>query len=136
VAHSSSEAEYMATAHAARDLTRLTQLAQESQIPLRATATDTGPLALSSRTQELRVDNKGAIDMALANGPTERIKHIDVKHLYIQQHISDNILKLVKIPSSDQKADIFTKSLPRVEFLHNVSQLNLQHTPTAIEGGC
>jgi hypothetical protein len=71
--------------------------------------------------------------MASASGPTKRTKLIDVKHQYIQQQIRSNILTLVQVPSSEQKADIFTKALPRVQFLHNLSQLCI---PSMIEGGC
>jgi hypothetical protein len=39
----------------------------------------------------------------------------------------------VQVPSANQKADLFTKPLPRVQFLHNLSQHSI---PSVIEGGC
>jgi hypothetical protein len=132
---SSAEAEYIAVAHADRDLTWIIKLAQQWHIPLREPiSSHRGPYDTPRPTTpfELRIDNKGAVDMASASGPTKRTKHIDVKNHYIQQ-IKPNILTLVQVPSSEQKADIFTKTLPRVQFLQNLSQLSI---PSMIEGGC
>jgi hypothetical protein len=126
----------MAAVHAARDLTWIIQLAQQWHIPLlELISNHRGPYDTPRPTTrfELRFDNKNAIYMASASGPTKRTKHIDVKHHYIQQQIKSNILTLVQVPSSEQKADIFTKALPRVQFLHNLSQLSI---PSMIEGGC
>jgi hypothetical protein len=119
VALSSAEAEYIAAAHAARDLTWIIQLAQQWHIPIREPISNhRGPFDTPRPTTpfELRIDNKGAVDMASASGLTKRTKHIDVKYHYIQQQIKSNILTLVQVPSSEQKADIFTKALPRVQF--------------------
>jgi hypothetical protein len=132
VAHSNAEDEYIAAAHAARDLTWLTQLARAWQIHLH----DPPHTPLARSPYELRIDNKGALDMALANGPAKRTKHIDVKHHYIQQQSSNQNLKLVQIPSADQKADIFTKPLARFQFIHNIARLNLHECATVIAGGC
>jgi hypothetical protein len=74
--------------------------------------------------------------MSLANGPTKTTKHIDVKHHYIQQRNSNQNLKLAQIPSADQKSDIFTKPLARVQFIYNISCLNLHECATVIAGGC
>ena len=74
--------------------------------------------------------------MALANAPTKRTKHIDVKHHYIQQRISNQNLELVQIPSADQNADRFTKPLARDHFIHNISRLNLHECASVIAGGC
>jgi hypothetical protein len=136
VAQSSAEAEYVAAAHAARDLTWITQLAAQWHIHLHDPSRAHGPLSgshASSLPYDLCIDNKGAIDMASASGPTKRTKHIDVKHHYIQQQIKARTLRLVQVPSANQKADLFTKPLPRVQFLHNLSQLSI---PSVIEGGC
>ena len=59
VAHSSAKAEYIAAAHAARDLTWLTQLARAWHIHLHDP-----PQTPLARPYELRIDNKGALDMA------------------------------------------------------------------------
>jgi hypothetical protein len=87
VAHSSAEAEYIAAAHAASDLTWRTHLARASNIHLH----DPPHTPLARSPYEPRIENKGALDMALANGPTKRTKHIDVNHHFIQQQFSNQI---------------------------------------------
>jgi Reverse transcriptase (RNA-dependent DNA polymerase) len=70
---SSAEAEYIAAAHAARDLTWFIQLAQQWHIPLREPISNhRGPYDTPRPTTpfELRIDNKGAVDMASASDPT------------------------------------------------------------------
>jgi hypothetical protein len=113
MSQSSSEAEYVAAAHAARDITWFTRLLHDWALPRLP-----GPTTL-------QIDNKGAIDMAHANGPTKRTKHIDVKHHYIQQQVQASVLTLQQVPSAAQRADFLTKPLKRVLFLRACTSHNL-----------
>jgi Reverse transcriptase (RNA-dependent DNA polymerase) len=104
ISQSSSEAEYIGAAHAARDITWFRRLLFDWAVPV-----PSGPLVL-------HMDNKGAIDMAHANGPTKRTKHIDVKHHFIQQQIAAGALTIRQVPSAMQRADFLTKPLKRLLF--------------------
>lgn len=128
VSQSSSEAEYVAASHATRDLMWFQQWAKAWHIDLVPTNANVA-IGLSAPT--LSLDNKGALDMAHASGPTKRTKHIDVKHHYIQEQVHMRALRLRQIPTAAQLADIFTKP-KRVLFTKNAAELNLR-APT-IEG--
>lgn len=103
VAQSTTEAEYVALAHATRDVLWLRQLFQELHFAT------TGPTALYE-------DNRSAV--ALANDPKfhERSKHIDLKYHLVRHHISEGTVQLTAVPSTDMLADIFTKPLSAPTF--------------------
>jgi hypothetical protein len=65
----------------------------------------------------LDVDNKGAIDMAHAHGPTKRTKHLDVGHHYLQQCVARKVLRMRQCTTDAQLADCLAKALGRVKFL-------------------
>lgn len=71
-------------------------------------------VAIRLSAPTLSLENKGALDMAHASGPTKRTKHIDFKHHYIQEQVHTRALPLRQIPTAAQLADIFTKPLKRV----------------------
>ncbi|CAB1109880.1 unnamed protein product [Ectocarpus sp. CCAP 1310/34] len=54
--------------------------------------------------------------MTLARAQT---KHIDIKDHHIRSLIQDGVVKVEKIESAMQKADVFTKSLGAVKFIKN-----------------
>lgn len=67
------------------------------------------------------LDNSGAITMILADGLTRRSKHIDIKHHSLNDRAHLGIAFCLKMQISQQKADVFTKCLSRVTFLHNLT---------------
>ena len=103
VATSSTEAEYMAMAEAAREAVWfrriLSELGEEQE----------GPTVV-------RADNRSAICIAGGDGKEERRKHIDVKHHYIKEQVEKGVIHVVWIPSEKNQADIFTKGLDRIKF--------------------
>ena len=60
---------------------------------------------------ELKVDSKSAL--ALAKNPVfhDRSKHIRIKYHFIRDCLEDGSIKTSHIPTTDQLADILTKSL-------------------------
>lgn len=62
------------------------------------------------------VDSKSAL--ALAKNPVfhERSKHIDLRYHFIRDCLEDGSISTSYISTSDQLADILTKSLGRVKF--------------------
>ena len=62
-------------------------------------------------------DNNGALALATAPKLTPRTKHIAVKYHFFKDHIGEaKGIRIVKIENEFQKADIFTKGLPMVDF--------------------
>lgn len=64
-------------------------------------------------------DNSGAILTSLSSKITPRTKHIDIKYHHIRSLIQDGVVRVEKIESAMQKADMFTKSLGAVKFIKN-----------------
>ena len=61
--------------------------------------------------------------MAHINGPSNRTKHLDVRHFYIQQQVLARVLRLTQVPTSEQWADFLTKALCRVLFQRAVRNI-------------
>jgi hypothetical protein len=61
-------------------------------------------------------DNMGCIGMATTT-ESKRAKHIDIKHHFIRDKIASKEVKITKIPSSKQLADILTKALDKSKFM-------------------
>ncbi|EIW72190.1 hypothetical protein TREMEDRAFT_26944, partial [Tremella mesenterica DSM 1558] len=99
VAQSTLDAEYTATAEAAREATWLRTLLSE--------------LGMRQGCTILHCDNQGAILLASNPGTHARSKHIDVKHHYIRNKVHDGELKLEYVQSELQNADFLTKILSR-----------------------
>lgn len=62
------------------------------------------------------VDNTAAIDWMLGSTPTKRSKHLEVR-LYRSRHlVAEGKVTMEHVPSKDNIADLFTKSLPRGQY--------------------
>lgn len=62
-----------------------------------------------------------------AEAPREhkRMKHIAVKYDFVRDTIKKKLVQLSYIPTGEQTADIMTKGLARIQFMHLRSNLNL-----------
>ncbi|KAJ3488832.1 hypothetical protein NLI96_g2539 [Meripilus lineatus] len=100
VAASSTEAEYMALAHASKQGLWLRQLLIEIGVDY-----------LQDTPVTLHVDNKGAIDLAKDNRNNNRTKHIDIRHHFVRERIADGTFILKHCASGDMVADGLTKPL-------------------------
>ena len=99
VALSSMEAEYMAVSHAAREALWLrTFLAELGHTP-------GGPT-------EINVDNQAALAFTHNEDKHTRSKHIDIRHHFIRDQVHAGTISTNYIPTDDNIADLFTKSLP------------------------
>jgi hypothetical protein len=63
-------------------------------------------------------DNSGALELAKTPKMRPRTKHINVKYHHFREHVADGTVKIFKIPTEEQQADIFTKGLPENTFVY------------------
>ena len=75
---------------------------------------------------ELKVNSKSAL--ALAKNPVfhERRKHIRIKYHFIRDCLEDGSIKASHIATTDQLADILTKSLGKSKFQEMRERIGLQ----------
>ncbi len=99
VALSSTEAEYIAGAHAAKEAVWLRQLLSEL-------GQDMSPPTV------LCIDNQSAIAITWNPEFHDRTKHIDVRYHFLQQVVDSGMVELVYTPTGEQVADVLTKGLP------------------------
>ena len=66
---------------------------------------------------KVHTDSSSGKSMATRIGSSKKAKHIDLKHLFIQQLVQNDYVRLIKIHTNDNPADIFTKYVS-TEALH------------------
>ena len=100
VALSTTEAEYMAASHSAKEA-----------MWLRLLMADVGCMLDGATT--IKCDNQGCI--ALAKNPKHHshTKHIDVRHHFIREAIEHKVIELEYCPTEGMVADVLTKALAR-----------------------
>lgn len=112
VALSTTEAEYMALTRAAQQALWMYSFMSEVGLKREFPAM-------------LHGDNAASIALTLNTKGHARAKHIDIRHHYIRERVAEGEIGLVQIPSEENLADIFTKSLPRVTHQKLIRALKL-----------
>jgi hypothetical protein len=74
---------------------------------------------------DIFVDNKGAIDLSANPVHHKQSKHIAIKHHFARKHIELGTINVVKIPNTNNVADILTKNLALAKFGPFVLELGL-----------
>jgi hypothetical protein len=100
LALSTTESEYIAGVHAAKEAEWLRQLFEELRVERN------GPMVL-------RCDNQSAIALCKDGKFHARTKHMDIRYHYIREQVVNKKIKVIYIPSNSNPADIMTKPLPR-----------------------
>lgn len=108
---SSSEAEYIALSDCTSECIFVGQLLSEL-------------LNLNAFPLNVFEDNQSCIKMSNTL-ETKRTKHIDVKHHFVRECVSENKIKLFYVNTAEQVADIFTKSLSAPKFKYFRDMLNV-----------
>ena len=110
---STTEAEYVAATHAAKEALWLRRLLGELFKP-----TSEGPTILFS-------DSKSSIALAQDGHYHARTKHIDIRYHFIRYIIEAGTIKLIYCPTDDMTAGVLTKALPSVKVKHFATALGL-----------
>lgn len=118
VALSTAEAEYVAASDSVKELLCLLKLFREVQVQKE-------PITVN-------IDNQSAIVMIQDEGAHKRTKHIDIRFHFIKEMINKEIC-LNYIETNNQLADIFTKSLPKLQFMYLRGKLNLRKIGGSVE---
>ena len=112
IALSSTEAEYIAQTHAAKEAIWLRSFIKEVR------GSEDGVLTI-------KCNNQGAIVLAKDNKFHSRTKHIDLRFHFIQEAVEDGKIAVSYIPTDENVSDIFTKVLARPKFQDFVGKLGL-----------
>lgn len=112
MALSSTEAEYIAQTHAAKELIWLCTFLGKLATPFLEPTT-------------LHCDNQGAIVLSKDNKFHARTKHINIRYHFIRKAVKDNKIFMHYIPTDENVADIFTKALAKLKFEKFVKMLGL-----------
>jgi hypothetical protein len=103
VSQSTTEAEYVAASDSCKEAVWLKCLLAEIG-------------EIDNQPVEIRCDNQSAIRSIHNPEFHQRTKHIDVRYHFVRKLQEDGIIDAVYVPSKEQKADLFTKPLPKPEF--------------------
>ncbi|KAM6546251.1 hypothetical protein CsatB_026987 [Cannabis sativa] len=114
VALSSTEAEYMAATEAIKEALWLKGLSKE--------------LGFSSEDMTIHCDNQSALHLMKNPMFHDRSKHIDIKLHFITEIIANGEIKVKKISTEHNPADIFTKCVTQTKFRHCLNLVNFKET--------
>ena len=76
-----------------------------------------------TRPTDIMVDNMSVVLNASNPGSTLNKKHIALSYPFVQEHLENDVIRVLKIGSSDNYADPFTKGMPGPEhgdFMHEL----------------
>ena len=122
VALSSCEAEFMAATTATCQGIWVSRLVHE------ITGKKGGPFVLY-------LDNKSAIELIKNPVFHGRSKHIDLKYHFIRECVERGDVIVKYVCSKEQKADILTKPLPRIQFIEMRKMMGVKNIPDSKLGG-
>ena len=110
---STTEAEYVAATHAAKEGIWLCRLVKEIFCPL-------------THPTPLHLDSQSAIVLTKDGSYHARTKHIDIWYHFIRFVVDNGSLRLIYCPTEDMVADTLTKALPSVKAKHFAASLGLR----------
>ncbi|RYO77619.1 hypothetical protein DL764_010202 [Monosporascus ibericus] len=115
VTTSTTEAELLALEHTAKEAMALKRLFRDLRLEL-------------GQAWEIFCDNQQAIRLVVGENEriTTRLRHVDTQNMWLRQEQSRGSFNVTYLPTAQMPADGLTKALPRQQFEHFRSLLNLQ----------
>jgi ATP-binding cassette subfamily B (MDR/TAP) protein 1 len=113
VALSTTEAEYIAAAEAGKEMLWVKRFLQE--------------LGVNQEEYLVHCDSQSALDLSKNSMYHSRTKHIDIRYHWIREVMEQQLLKLVKIHTSENPADMLTKVVTRdkLELCRDIAGVNV-----------
>ena len=106
------EAEYLAISHATKHAIWMKQLLKE--------------LGYGQDTAvKINADNQSAIAFTKDSTDHSQTKHIDIRHHFVREHISNGNIQIEYIHMDQNSADIFTKALAQDKHKYITASLSL-----------
>lgn len=118
---SSAEAEYRSLRRVTAELAWLSRLLYELSVP------EVTPIPV-------KCDSQAAIYIARNPVFHERTKHRELECHFVRDKLHEGLISLGYVPTKDQLADVFTKSLAGQPHHYILSKLGVS-TPTNLKGG-
>ena len=80
---------------------------------------------LTSGVYECYTDSSAAKAMASRRG-SGRIRHIEVRHLWLQDEVARGVVKVLKIKGTENPADVGTKFLSKTDMAEKLRRINVR----------
>ena len=112
IALSSCEAEYIALSQALRDAIPVIRLLQELK-----DREFGGEYTKPKVFCKVFEDNTGALALAMVPKMRPRTKHINLVYHHFREYVRNGMVEVVSVGTKDQIADVFTKPLPKNDFV-------------------
>ena len=114
VAASTTEAEYVAGAMAAKEAIWLRRLL--------------GALTGTTKAVQMKCDNQGALALMQNAVSSPRTKHIDISHHFIREKVAEKQIIMKHVPTGKMAADALTKPLAVPAFTTGIAAMGLYLT--------
>jgi hypothetical protein len=119
---SSTESELVALTSASRELAWLINVLQEIKL------TPTLPVPIFE-------DNQACISNVYGEGVSNRTKHINIRHFYVQQQVKSGLQQVTYVKTTDNIADILTKIPHRDQFVYLRDSMGIKSISHFITSG-
>ena len=124
VSRSSTEAEYRSLAGLVVEITLLRSLLSELQIPL-------------AKPSLVWCDNLSTVLLSANPVLHARTKHIELDLYFVREKVIWKEVEVRHVPSADQLADVFTKTVFSTQFIEFRHKLRIENLSTlSLRGGC
>jgi hypothetical protein len=111
IAHSATEAEYIALSQSLKEVTSMMYLLEELK-----SANFKLNVHIPKVHCKVYEDNAGAIEMARLPKMRPRTKHLNAKYHHFREAVSQGKIEIVYVKSNSQLADLLTKALVIIAF--------------------
>lgn len=116
IALSSTEAEYMSLSSATQEALWLRQFQNSLKIDGHS----------SDEPMKIHCDNMSAIDLAKTTGYHARSKHIDIRHHFVRQRITEGQVNIEHIGTEYMTADVLTKALVKQKHMNCATGMGMK----------